>query len=116
MICHMVASVDGRSNPDKPVAASIHPRGTASSNPSPSSGESGANSVIAPTQEIVTTLSTGRIVPPPGSDQGRRSALSADGRMVWRREIKTEQPKKGCDRAFAGVAPAGKPPAASALS
>src|SRR5271170_7452792 len=39
----MVASVDGRSNPDKPVAASIYPRGTASSNPSPSTGESGAN-------------------------------------------------------------------------
>src|ERR1700741_2646417 len=25
-------------------------------------------------------------------------APSADGRMVWRREIKTEQPKKGCDQ------------------
>src|ERR1700745_3210593 len=27
-------------------------------------------------------------------------APSADGRMVWRREIKTEQPKKGCDQPF----------------
>src|SRR6201984_3482799 len=27
-------------------------------------------------------------------------ASSADGRMVWRREIKTEQPKKGFDQPF----------------
>src|SRR6201982_854440 len=27
-------------------------------------------------------------------------APSADGRMVWRGEIKTEQPKKGCDQPF----------------
>src|ERR1700745_2657999 len=27
-------------------------------------------------------------------------APSADGRMVWRREIKTKQPKKGCDQPF----------------
>src|SRR6267154_1404753 len=27
-------------------------------------------------------------------------APSAHGRMVWRREIKTEQPKKGCDQPF----------------
>jgi hypothetical protein len=25
---------------------------------------------------------------------------SAHGRMVWRREIKTKQPKKGCDQTF----------------
>jgi hypothetical protein len=44
-------------------------------------------------------------------------AASAQGRMVWRREIKTKQPKNGCDQPF-GLAErqAKKLPAASAPS
>src|SRR5271167_189458 len=41
-----------------PALVALSVGGTSGSNPPSSSGESGANSVIAPTQEIVTTLST----------------------------------------------------------